>query len=362
MKDINQLFFELIRVAIGNQVYLSHTPSADEWNGLYALAKKQALVGICFAGAQKLSINHPSSITNLSESLRLQWMGIAAKIQQRNEFLAYKGKELLSALQAEGIEACILKGQALTPYYDNVGVLRQSGDIDIWTKDQYIKSLVDYVKRSHEDYVVKYVHVGYDYDGVEVELHPRPASLRCPWYDLKLRSWFEKYPWVSFSKANNIISPSTEFNLVFLMLHMYNHVMKEGVGLRQVMDYYFVLKSANIEQRRDALAVLRSVGVGRFAESVMYILREVFSLDDEKLLCIADSKSGALLLAEIMNGGNFGFFDTKHSELKSDNLFVHGYGGLKKKFSMIRFGPWEVLCSPMWSVWQVCWRKYHGYM
>lgn len=54
IKVINKLFFKLIRVAIGNQVCLSHTPSAEEWGELYAMAKKQSLVGICFAGVQKL--------------------------------------------------------------------------------------------------------------------------------------------------------------------------------------------------------------------------------------------------------------------------------------------------------------------
>ena len=54
MNDINQLFFELIRVAIGNAVCLSQTPTTAEWNALYAMAKEQSLVGICFAGVQRL--------------------------------------------------------------------------------------------------------------------------------------------------------------------------------------------------------------------------------------------------------------------------------------------------------------------
>ena len=37
-------FFELIRVAIGHQVCLSRTPSADGWCELYAMAKKQAVI------------------------------------------------------------------------------------------------------------------------------------------------------------------------------------------------------------------------------------------------------------------------------------------------------------------------------
>lgn len=53
-KDTNNLFLELIRVAIGNQECLSRTPSKAEWAELYAMSKKQSLVGICFAGLQKL--------------------------------------------------------------------------------------------------------------------------------------------------------------------------------------------------------------------------------------------------------------------------------------------------------------------
>lgn len=51
---IEYLFFELIRVAIGTQNTLSRPPSKGEWAELYAMAKKQSLVGICFAGLQRL--------------------------------------------------------------------------------------------------------------------------------------------------------------------------------------------------------------------------------------------------------------------------------------------------------------------
>lgn len=50
-----QTFFELIRVALGNADRLSHIPTQKEWQMLYDMAKKQSLVGICFAGVQKAS-------------------------------------------------------------------------------------------------------------------------------------------------------------------------------------------------------------------------------------------------------------------------------------------------------------------
>ena len=80
MIDINNLFFELIRITLGNAVSLSHNPSDKEWKQIYDMAKKQSLVGICFAAVQRLPEDERPP-----EMLYLTWMGMAAKIQQRNE-------------------------------------------------------------------------------------------------------------------------------------------------------------------------------------------------------------------------------------------------------------------------------------
>ena len=110
--NMNRLFFELIQVAIGMRNCLSHTPSVDEWGELYAMAKKQTLIGICFAAVQRL----PEDVRP-SEMLYLTWMGMAAKIQQKNEMMKAKGDRLLSELRKHGMDACILKGQSVASLY-----------------------------------------------------------------------------------------------------------------------------------------------------------------------------------------------------------------------------------------------------
>lgn len=114
MNEINKLFFELIQVAIGTRICLSHTPNADEWGELYAMAKKQSLVGICFAGVQRLGANADDgfSAIGMPEMLYLTWMGMAAKIPQKNEAMKAKGDVLLAEFRNKGMDACILKGQA----------------------------------------------------------------------------------------------------------------------------------------------------------------------------------------------------------------------------------------------------------
>lgn len=100
------LFPELIQVALGAKASLSLSPTADEWGELYSLAKKQSLVDVCFAGVQKLQKQRQSP----PEMLYLKWMGMAAKIQQRNEVLNRQSREIFERIKADGYDACVLKG------------------------------------------------------------------------------------------------------------------------------------------------------------------------------------------------------------------------------------------------------------
>lgn len=132
--SLTSIFYQLIRVAIGTQDMLSRAPSAAEWAELYAMAKKQSLVGICFASLQKLynfdnqepNTNNPQPdlihnqepiTNNLDEVQYLKWMGMAAKIQQRNEVVNKQCIELVESLKLRGYRSCILKGQGIAALY-----------------------------------------------------------------------------------------------------------------------------------------------------------------------------------------------------------------------------------------------------
>ena len=51
---------------------------------------------------------------------------------------------------------------------------------------------------------------------------------------------------------------------------------------------------------------LKHLGLWKFAGAVMYVLKEVLGLAEEKMIVPVDEKRGKLLLAEILDGGNFG--------------------------------------------------------
>ncbi len=361
-EKISTLFFELIQVAFANKEALTVVPSGKEWADLYRLAKEQSLVGICFYGIQRLP-----ETQRPEEDLYYKWMGTAAKIQQRNEFLNEECVRLQSHFMEAGFNTIVLKGQGLLPYYGNLGGFRQTGDIDLWI-DGDANAIEDYVRSHFEKYYITKAHIEIElHDEITVELHIHPAMLRCPWLNSRLQNWFVN----NKSKINAVeidnhsfTTASTEFNIVFLLVHLYHHVLMEGVGLRQFMDYYFVLKSIEKQDssmKHSFVNIIDSLGMHKFAQGVMWIMHNIFALENDKLLMDEDVKVGNLLLKEALIGGNFGKYDKRDSFVASSNPIARVIGGIKRNVRFFSIAPAIVICNPFWRLWHFCWMKVRGY-
>ena len=51
---MQELFFELLRVAVGQMDCLSRGPSAQEWHEIYEMARHHGLIGVCYKGVERL--------------------------------------------------------------------------------------------------------------------------------------------------------------------------------------------------------------------------------------------------------------------------------------------------------------------
>lgn len=345
-----EIFFDLIRVAIGNKVCLFHRPSAEEWDKLYDMTKKQSLVGVCFVGVQKLVAQKQEP----PKMLYLTWMGMAAKIQQRNEVVDRQCAELQEKLSAEGLRICVLKGQGVGSLYgESLCGLRQSGDIDAWVEGGF--DVVNaFVQKTAPTDDIAYHRFHYNVFGdTEVELHHRPTLMRNLLDDRNLQKWCKSFDFETFTCLDKgFCVPSLEFNRVFILTHIYRHFLFEGVGLRQVLDYYFVLHSEQLtlKQKAETMAVLRSFKMNRFASAVMWVLNSALGLGEEYLLCKPNEKEGLFLLSEILLSGNFGHGETRYlgncKLLRMTRHWLH----------LFAHYPSEVIWSPIWIMYHHLWR------
>ena len=155
-----------------------------------------------------------------------------------------------------------------------------------------------------------------------------------------------------------IPTPTLAFNRVYILVHIYRHLFHEGIGLRQLLDYYFVLHQGFTEEERtETMRTLRSLRMERFAAAVMWMLQEVYGMEDRYLLTAPNEKEGSFLLSEIMLAGNFGHYDERIKRVANESAFHTFYRRVARNFRFVRSYPSEVLWSPLFKLWHWAWRR-----
>ena len=242
MEKQHQIFFDFLRFCIGSESEIPSSLKEADWKELYRIAQKQCLVGILFDGIQKLS---PSEV-GMSKDLLLQWIMQCQMLEKANVRLNDAAIQVSEWFRKKGFRTCILKGQGNALLYP-VGLHRTPGDIDIWVEGGD-KRVISFVRSISPHEKACYHHIEFpSYKGVEVEVHYRPSFLLCFWHNRKLQKYYERVKEEQFShrvmlgEQGEIAIPTVEFNLIFQLTHIYAHLMNEGIGVRQLLDYYYVL-------------------------------------------------------------------------------------------------------------------------
>lgn len=364
---IKNLFFELLQLSIGSRDALSHVPSAEEWMSLFRMAQKQSVVGVCFCGVQRLP---NEQVEHLPKQLLMQWLAIAEQIKQRNMLLNSRAKELSEKFAEGGFRSCVLKGQGIAFLYNinldlNLNLFRQSGDIDLWVDGERMEVL-DFARSFGTVGAVDIKHADFKcFEDADVEIHSVPSWFYNPIHNRRFRKWLVSVKDEQFVKGEQGFACTTiEFNVVYVLIHIYRHLFDEGVGLRQLMDYYFVLRNLNLDLNvnriHKANATFRSLGMERFVSAVMWLLQEVFGLERELMLCEPSEKYGRRLLDIVMAGGNFGRYDKRNRHGK-ENTLQRGFRNLRHNMQVVKDYPSEVLWAPFWKAGHFVWRKAKGF-
>ena len=237
-----QIFFDFLRFCIGSAKEIPGSLKEVDWKELYAIAKKQCLVGVLFDGIKKL----PAEYVGMEKELLLQWMAESQMLEKANVRLNDAAIQVSEWFRKKGFRTCILKGQGNSLMYPNP-YSRTPGDIDIWVEGED-KRVISFVRSISPHEKACYHHIEFpSYKGVEVEVHYRPSFLLCFLHNRKLQKYYERVKEEQFShqvmlgEQGEIAIPTVEFNLIFQLTHIYAHLMNEGIGLRQLLDYYYVL-------------------------------------------------------------------------------------------------------------------------
>lgn len=356
MNEISESLFQLIKVALGNANRIFRSFNEREWKGLYDAAVKQSLIGILYLAVEILPKEQRPSL-----ELLMEWMGQAERVKYRNVIVNKRAIEITQRFALAGFKTSVLKGQGTAMFYP-YPELRQSGDIDLWV-DGDRDIVIDFARTFGNISSIDIKHSDFHcFDDVAVELHSLPTWFYCPWVHKCYLDWLDSVKQQQFIMSKSgFATPTVSFCLVYSLIHIYRHLFDEGIGLRQLMDYYYILMHSTIEERNEAFGYLCQFRMKRFVGAVMYIQKYVFDIADDFLLCPPNAKYGKKILNRIMVGGNFGQYDEKNAHGK-ENVIQRGIRNVRHNFDLLFDYPSEVLWSPIWKCWHWCWRKEHGYI
>ena len=353
-------FIELLWFSMGISEKMPDTTDTN-WEAMFAMAKKQSLAGVMYYGIGKLPKEKQPE-----RRILLKWYMLAEKIKQRNQTLNEMVVRTVEQYTADGFQVCLLKGQGNTLMYPEP-MMRTPGDIDLWVKpaggkyniEATRKAVNDYVKAHQKNPNLRYYHAEYVIDKIPVEAHYMPSIMNNPMYNKRLQRWFSdrmdeqcQHIVALPEGGGQIPVPTFEFNVVFQLSHMMHHYFDEGIGLRQMMDYYYLLKSDGRSQMADVQETLKYLNLYKFAGAVMYVMQRVFKLEEKYLIASVDEKRGRSLLREIAKGGNFGKYSglTKHST--GSKYWLKNWRSLHA----VREYPAEALSEPLFRTWHFFWR------
>ena len=442
-----KIFFDFLRFCIGSAKEIPGSLKEADWKELYAIAQKQALLGVLFYGIQQL----PKELAP-EQKLLMQWMAMAEMIRKQNIKLFQDSVKVCQNFENEGFANCILKGQGNALLYPDP-YMRTPGDIDIYLSGGR-KKIMKYVNQVCPNQVMRYHHVDFPVMKTAIEVHFTPSYMFCPIHNRRMQKWFEEVMGEQCKHRaslpdgyGEIHVPLVSFNVIYILSHLYRHIFTEGIGLRQLLDYYYVVcdfckvyqissnhqinfsnpsvslskgsstfsPSPSFSESGDVTALrcseplrskdggpskvspdcagwdrldgsgdttsacsldagsssfsacssvalgvvqkeLKHLGLWKFAQAVMFVMKEVFGLSDDRMIAPMDEKEGRFLLDEIMRGGNFGQYDDRMGSKVGESK-IHRYFRMNlRNLRFVKHYPTEAVYEPVFRTWFAGWK------
>ena len=355
-RKMEEIYLEFLRYCLDDKLLLPESTKSIDWMAMMAWAEQQTVVGIIYGG-----ILRAGKALGMPFDALMEWVGYAQQIESRNRQLNKRCRELVEEFRNDGFKSCILKGQGVALYYPNP-LLRTSGDIDIWL-DGGRDRIAEYVRGKYGEQLERYHHVELPAeDGIEVEVHFTPSYMLAPWSNKRMQRWMREKAdggWLMAELpdgAGEIPVPTAEFNLVFLLSHIYRHLFSEGIGLRQVVDYYYLLRSDVRSKMEDVPSILKYLDLWKFAGALMWVLHEQLGLEEKYLIAEPNEKEGRFLWYEIMIGGNFGQYDRRLGNKEDEGKLRTFVRMTIRNMRYVTHYPAEALCEPVFRIWYFFWR------
>lgn len=310
-KESYNLLFTILKDSLWGMSGTSRKISEKECAELWKLAEKQAVSGMVFGTLTKKNISLP-------EMRVFEAFSIAEQIKQQGSVINGGVKRIVEIFDEANVDYVIVKGQVVASYYKE-SLLRQSGDVDYYCDSENFEKSLDVASKSLnveiEDNGSSY-HVHFDHKGVTYEGHFALVNL----YNKVRKAYFQQL--LDKDKGTKVdidgcqvktLSPT--LHVLYIFIHLYSHLTKLGVGLRQFCDMAVMLRNCHEQIEMDELRKnLENLGMERAYKACGTILVDQLGITEKELgytLTETDRKYGKRILDVVMYRGNMGHYNKR---------------------------------------------------
>lgn len=265
MKKLN-----ITRVLYLISVFITHKEvKKDLFIGLKAIdleemlrfSMQQGVNAIAFASLLKIwdEIDKCDEEKDALILVLMKWTGYSWVIKRNYSVLYNSAKQFMELMRSSNVNVLLFKGFAMNSFYPDPTV-RSFGDFDFYSFGEHKK-----VAKIVEEFGIKVdyysKHDIFDFHSCHIELHK---------YFVKNDTWSGRLIngyLLSIAKISNFkkqeegwLVPSIEFNAIYLLRHMADHLGYEGVTLKNLVDWALFLKSLNpseVKSNEKVLDVLK---------------------------------------------------------------------------------------------------------
>lgn len=302
--DTTRLLFTLLRSALWGDAPVESI-TAKQFRHVMALADEQTVVGLVMGGLNDARIDGMKDKMPIYEAI-----GLVEQIKQQNHVVNKKLTWFVNKSQEIGLDCLVVKGQTIAALYPKPE-LRQSGDIDFLTFQ--IAQVAQVFPDAGIPERMSEKEFAFSHNDITYELHCRLMDFGCKkhqklWAGMEARELTQRYT----VKVNGVevktLSPT--MNAAYLFVHLFFHLIREGVSLRQFCDWAIFLhthrdqidkqKLTDFIQNLDMLDGYKAFG--------SILVDELGLPEDEFPLIITDEDRlwKTKILEDVFIGGNFG--------------------------------------------------------
>ena len=293
---MRKLFFELMQVSVGQLDCVSRFPEPDEWRKFHELAVNQAVVGVCHHGVTKLfeyGLVAP-------QELSLDWMSEAEEIKEQNRGGTRRLITLQEELQKHHLRSSVMTGPGLTRFYNReLQALRYTKGIDVYVFGY--KNQIDLNQ----------------WADINVRIYPELRAGKSMKRNHRFEKWLLQNNDLMFRKAGELVVPSHSATILIQLVHLHNLFLEKRLLMRNLMDLFFVIRFAQGNSsvfkfpQSTLEEVIKELGLTRFTRGIMWLLKEVFNLDQKFMPFEPLEEEGQYQLGQILGDG-FSFHNWWH--------------------------------------------------